>query len=304
MQPMMARLAGAGSVLALALGITVTTHQQRAEAQSPICFTVTGGDCYCIDFFFTKVKEQVISQGQQYINNMMGEYDELKSVGIQEVLGADVGNIHTYRGYIDDGYRSALSQSARDRGLPTGQCIPKATRNAMERDPEGNTLVGRQARAIATADRDPEGLAPYRADLSGKTALASDEVQDWTDRMVLEPWDLRIPDDEGLSRLGMHDLMELYNDARHYLAANYARHHLQELAASERRLQALEGSRDRLDVGDQIDQPGAAAAANLVAKTVNLAIDAETLESQLRKESLMAALVAMRIGGAYDIQED
>lgn len=299
----MARLTGAGSVLALALGITVVTQQQQAEAQSPVCFTVWGGDCYCVDFFFTKIKEQVISQGQQYINNMMGEYDDLMRTGVQEVLQEQVGNSQTYRGYIDAERRAALSNKSSERGLPSGASIPSGTRSALDRDPQGQTLIGKQARAIATVSNDPEGMAPYQVDRTGQTALDANSVLDWTDRLVLEPGELYIPQDEDLAQLSMHELMELYNSARHSLGAHYARHHLLELAASEQRLQALEESRDRLDVGQQIDQPGSAAAATLVAHTVSLAIDTEILESQLRKESLMAAIVAMRMGGAYDLAE-
>lgn len=301
MKPIMARLTGAASVVALSLGVMAFTAQQRAEAQTPVCFTTWGGDCYCIDFFFTMVKEKVISQGQQYINNLMGEYDELMTTGAAEVLGQQIGHSTTYRGYADADHREQFSQPVRDRPTPSGAAIPAGVRDALGRDPDGATAMGRQARAIATASEDAESLAPYSIDRSVGAGVDPEAVQDWTDRMVLEPPVLHIPSDEGLAQMGMRDLHELYEEARHYLGANYARYHLRELAASEQRIQALEESRERID-GGQLDQPGAAISAGLVAQTVNLAIETELLESQLRKEGLMASVVAMRIGGAYESQ--
>lgn len=299
MRPLTARLAGAGSVIVLALGVTAATAPQRVEAQAPLCFTTWGGDCYCFDFFFTKVKEQVISQGQQYINNLMGEHNTLMKGGVQEALGQQVGNVYTYRGYLDDVQRESLNQLAHERSQPSGTAIPEGTRAAMRRDPEGDTVLGRQARAIATANAEPEELAPYRVSRQGGAGTSAEQVQDWADRMVLEPGPPNIPDDEGISQLGMRDLLEAYEDARHFLGATYARHHLKELAASEERLKALNESRERIDVG-HLDQPGANHAAGIVAKTVSMAIETEILESQLRKESLTAALVAMRVGGAHE----
>lgn len=301
MRPFVARIAGAGSVIVLALGTTVFTVQQRAEAASPVCFTVTGGDCYCVDFFLTMVKEQITSQAQKYINNLMGEHNDLKEMGVQEV-GGQVGNVYTYDGLLDDVNREALSQPASQRPMPTGAGIPDVVRNGMERDPEGKTLMGRQSRAVASASAKPEELAPYTVSQSPSGERMSPEsVLDWTDRMLLEPADISIPDDQALADMPMSRLLETYESVRHVLGASYSRYHLKELAASEQRLQALSKSREKLEL-DGLDQPGAIQSANLVADTLNLAIDAELLESQLRQESLVASLIAMRVGGAYEAQ--
>lgn len=301
MRPITARLVGGAGAVTLALGLSFATHQNEAEAQSPVCFTIWGGDCYCIDFFFTKVKEKVVSQAQQYVNNLMGEFDDLRSVGIQDVLGDRVGNMHTYRDYLDEAKREAWDKVASERPMPSSSHIPIGTRKAMERDPEGKTVTGRQARAVATASASPEDMVPYSISREGGGGLDRAKVQDWTDRMVLEPGELSIPSNKDLAEMKMRDLLEMYDEARHALGGNYARYHMQELAKSEDRLQALEESRSRLEVG-HLDQPGAIQSAALVAKTVSMAIETELLESQLRRQSLMASLVAMRVGGTDEAE--
>lgn len=300
MKPITARLAGAGGVVALALGISMVSHQEHAHAQSPVCFTIFGGDCYCVDFFYTHIKEKVTSEAQQYINNIMGEVNLLRGVGFEEVIGEAVGHARTYGDYLDGEAREALNEELSIRDVPTGPNIPASVRATLERDPTGETAIGRQARAVATMHNDPESLAPYTVSRAstGTNTNSAEDIQEWTDRLVLEPAALEIPSNTALSEMPMSELLALYDSARNKLGAEYSRHYLKELAASESRLKALEDSRSVLDTN--VDQSGAIHAASLQIQMVNLAIESELLESQLRRESLAAAIIAMRIGGAYE----
>lgn len=302
MKPFVARLAGAGSIVVLALGTTAFTVQQRAEAASPVCFTVTGGDCYCVDFFLTTVKEKVTSKAQQYVNNLMGEFNDLKGMGIQEALNAHIGNGYTYDGLLDEATRTAMDKPASQRALPDSPSIPPGIRKTMEGDPGGKSLAGRRARAVASASGTPENLTPYSVSQSpDEEGVSPERAIDWVDRTVIEPTAVNVPDDVGLAEMPAARLLDMYERTRQVLGANYARYYLKELASSEARLKALSKSRETL-VLDHVDQPGAVQSAGLVAKTLNLAIDAELLESQLRQETLVASLMAMRIGSAYETQ--
>lgn len=296
MRPLVARLAGAGGMMFLALGGAAFTLQDRAEAASPVCFTTPAG-CYCVDFFLTKAKEELIGELQGYINNLMGEHNSLKEMGVEDALGGHVGNGYTYEDLLDDSLRTEMNKPVSERPMPTSGDIPQGIRDTMERDPQSETRLGRQARSVATAAASPESMAPYTVDSESEENTAKpDDIQDWTDRMVLEPHEIEVPSDQELAEMPMSKLMKLYEDVRHNLGATYARSYLKELAASEQRLQALSKSRESLEL-DQVDQSGALQSANLVADTLKLAIDAELLESKLRQEALMGSLIAMRIGG-------
>jgi hypothetical protein len=251
----------------------------------------------------TDPAEKIINQGQRAVQDKINEHQHYLSIGVEEVIGERIGSDVLFDG-------DATAQSRRESGKSLQERIatqrgpndfdeskvPDDYLAAMGRDPMGETEQGRLSRAVATAYDDPESLAPYSIGRDpSDEQVQPDRVTEWADRLLIERSSFEIPSDEILAELPSRELFALYEEARMLLGTNIARFHIQELAMNEQRVRQFEDMRDALDTDMQV--AGAAQSALLQSKVLSASIKMEQVESELRKESLAAALLALRMEG-------
>jgi len=277
-----------GAVGVAAIMLLSATPASYNKAEASVCFTTPSG-CYCIDFFLTDIKEMIINKAQEAVQNKINEAEFYRNYGVKE-FSPEIGNDSLFRGYENNAsYRETFSKPFHERAEENAV----GAAEGEEQDPHGLTQNGKERIVTRQVRQDETSLAPYPSSRDPEEAENTGiEISNWSDRVLLEPEAVSIPEDDELLELSAGRLFMLYDQVRHQILTTQARGLLQELGMHQRRIKALELARQSLDKDFPVI--GATQSARVHAEMMATITNTEALESSLRKEIAMGLLLGMQ----------
>lgn len=307
-----ARGAGFAAVLAVAIPLSVS-EAPPAKAASPVCFTVYG-KCFCVDFFTTEFQDQAWGRLQDKMNSLYEDFREeqlntrLLSV-LPDVMNGDIlASWEEYGGdleaYLKD--RGLEEMGVSPEALATSSSIlddhPEITNYLEERggDTSAENVMLPKVRAIAYAYADPASLSPYRANTLDAQSTSHDADtltahKAWADRMMLVPEPPEGITDESLAGMSIDEVDGAYLQARQHVAGTMAHQALLAPMTKEADIVALEAQREEL--ASLTGKAGASVSdyqsSNVLAEVMQGRVLLKRLESNLRQERLMGAVIAL-----------
>lgn len=306
------RLAGFGLMAAAAFPLAFS-EVEPAEAQSPVCFTVYG-KCFCVDFFLTEMRDMAWGQAQQKITSL---YDDFLNQELDTQISTIISAVESpedlldWRGYADDAREYAVNRSLSAMGVSpqevaTGDSVlgdyPELVDYLKQPQGDARDTVYPRAQAVAYGLADPGSMAPYRMQSdAGNTEPATQEevvkAKAWADRMMVVPPAPASEDitPEKLASMPAGEIERQYLDTRVRVVGTIAQDAMLAPFTHEKAMTGLRKQHQQLQTIRGASPSVADTQSGLVLAEVLKGYSLiERIESHLRQERVMGAMIAMK----------
>ena len=306
------RIGGFTLTLAAAFPL-MFTEVDPANAASPVCFTVYG-KCFCIDYFTTEPQDMVWGQIQEEIANTYNDFTTQQlDTQIQDVVSIirDPSELLDWRDYGEQTKDLLLGREAYDLGV-TPQAVA-TSQSQLDDNPHigaylashpthtASNTIRPKVEAIAYGLAAPESLLPYQSGQlnDDKQHLTNEELvlnKAWADRFITPPDTENTPTPEELVDTSTLALNRYHLEARTRAIGTIAQSALLAPATQDTELAGLDV---RIEQLRQIQQLNNASVADIqtgliLAETMESEILIRRLESHLRQERVMGAMLALK----------
>ncbi|RCV93733.1 hypothetical protein DU506_00845 [Vreelandella rituensis] len=304
----------AGFVVAAAIALPLTVSKvDDAQAAGPVCFTVNG-KCFCVDFFVTEITDMAWGKFQTLSAEFLEDFlNEQLDTQLVQLLGDILtpGDLLAWREYGLLVREYLNDYAVEEMGIPP-EVVATASSMLEERpevlaylaEHEGDDADNKvlpMMRAIAYGLAAPESMMPYTP---GTLNEANREVpvedmvlaKSWADRMILVPPLPETIDADKVPDLSIDEIDRAYLETRMHVAGKIAQDGMLAPMVYEASAQGLrEQAGQLISISNATSKSVADAQSGVVLSEALMAHSLiERLESNLRQERLLGALVAFK----------